>query len=137
MPIVWYSPKPLENGLASWLAEYLLLIKASIPSQARSIERPTVTLEKADITNNLICFWLYTKKEWENFKKAQEKEKGLRGKGRSWGPFWIAFRKEEFKESISKFTEEEIKQGRRELESLVGFCTYSYYREELRKMGLS
>lgn len=146
MPTIWESPQPLDVGPAEALACFVQS-KAGAYTD-RSINKPAQELEQADADDDwVIAWWVLVKRAWTDYQKRdaacpREADGSLKCGVKY--PIWVPsvmFFGEKICKQIQEYGSayncgaeniEEFEAARTELQALVGFTTYAYYKHELR-----
>ena len=142
MPVVWESPKEIDEYVASILTTYLIDVKSKIPYSKRSIKNPTGEITEQDIEGDILsCWWLFMKKKLQEHREHEEEQKRKVKPGEVPTEFWLwhpplyLMREEmyaEYKDFVDKLDEENIDEGREELRPYIGFKSYAYRKSEIR-----
>lgn len=145
MPMQWESPKPIEEGLAQALANYIYG-KSGKSYLARSLDIPVQELTEQDLEGpdgrGLAIWWSWVRDEWEEFKRDREKEeerKKLTGveKFRVWLPLVMFFGDPAVKEINRRGPnpkyQEAIDEAEKDLRTLIGFKAYAYRKSDYRE----
>lgn len=132
MPVVWESPVPIDAGPAQALAIYV--VNKAGPYAERTIEKRVQKFTQDDVdTDFVVIWWIIVKRDWEDFKR-RSKRKEARVMP-MWVPSVMLFGDRVFKR-IDRYQREEydaseVVAARAELQSLVGFSAYAYFKHEL------
>lgn len=141
MPVVWESPVPIEVGPAESLANYVVN-KAGLYAN-RTIERPVEEFTQEDAEDDIVVvWWVLVRRDWDDFKRRSKKPEIRYEAGRKverwplWAPSIMHFG-DTIAERIDRYQREEydareVAAARAELQRLVGFSAYAYFKHELR-----